>query len=121
MNDHATPHAQREDALRALVELRVPVATATAALASFDWDSDRELVNVTCADAVRVLQQYLAGKLTAEDCQQWADALEVRDDVGREPGFEDELTEFLFEIATPEVAGTLTPERAQHWVQALQP
>lgn len=120
MNDHATPQAQREDALRDLVQRRAPVPEAIAALARFPWDSDTELVALTRADAVRVLQDYLAGTLTAEDAQQWADALEVRDDVGREPGFADELTEFLFEMATPEVAGPLTPELATQWVQAFQ-
>jgi hypothetical protein len=120
MNDHATPQVQREHALRDLVQRRAPVPKAIAALARFKWDSDSELVNLTRADAVRALQDYLSGKVTAEDVHQWADALEVRDDIGREPGFEDELTEFLFEIATPEVAGTLTPELAKQWVQTFQ-
>lgn len=114
------PQVQREEALRDLVERRAPVPQAIAALADFSWDSDTELVNLTRADAVRVLQDYLAGKLTVQDVQYWADALEVRDDIGREAGFEDELTEFLFEMATPDVAGPLTPELATQWVQTFQ-
>ncbi|RJQ81374.1 hypothetical protein [Amycolatopsis panacis] len=119
MNDPTT-QAQRTGALRDLVQRRVPVPQALAALTDFAWDSDTELVTLTRADAVRSLRDHLDGTLTDRDLQSWADALEVRDDIGREPGYEDQLTEFLFEIATPEVAGPLTPERATHWIQTFQ-
>ena len=98
-----------------------PVPAAIAALARFPWDNDAELVTLTGADAVRTLQDYLAGKRGALDVQQWADALEGRDAIGREPGLEDELTEFLCEMATPEVAGSLTLEVAKRRVQLKRP
>ncbi|WP_326948645.1 hypothetical protein OG439_07610 [Amycolatopsis sp. NBC_01307] len=119
MNEHASPEEQRVDALRDLVQCRRPVRDAVAVLAGYKWDSDVELVNLTRADATRVLRGYLSGALTAEEAQRWAEALEVRDDVGREQGFEDELTEFVFEMATPEVAGALTSQRAQQWLNAF--
>ena len=71
------------------------------------------------ADALRVLRGYTNGTLSSEDVQRWAEALEGREDLGREAGFEEPLTEFLFEIATPELAGPLTPELAQHWMTTL--
>lgn len=119
MNDQTT-QARRLAALRDLVELRVPIHDAMAALGRFAWDSDEELVDLTSMDAVRLLNGYLDGRLSADDCREWAEGLEVRDDVGREPGREEELNEFLFEIATPEVAGALTPQRAQQWIARLQ-
>ncbi len=119
MNEHASPKEQRVDALRDLVQRRRSVRDAVAVLAGYKWDSHIELVNLTRADATRVLRDYLSGALTAEEAQHWAEALEVRDDVGRERGFEDELTEFVFELATPEVAGPLTSQRAQQWLDAF--
>jgi hypothetical protein len=119
MNDQTT-QARRVEALRDLVELRVPIRDATAALGRFVWDSDEELVDLTSMDVMQLLNGYLDGRLSADDCREWAESLEVRDDVGREPGREEELAEFLFEIATPEVAGELTPQRAQQWISRLQ-
>jgi hypothetical protein len=119
MNTDNISPAQRQQALRDLLELRVPVNMATGALARFGWDSEQELVTLTRADATRTLTRYLTGELSADDVEQWADALEVREDVGREPGFGDELTELLFQLATPEVAGKITPETAKHWINTL--
>ncbi|WP_027944924.1 hypothetical protein [Amycolatopsis taiwanensis] len=116
MNDQITPHEQRTQALCDLVELRIPVRAATSALSRFNWDSEDELVPLTRGDAIRVLRGYLDQTLNTEDIQLWAESLEGRDDVGREPGFADQLTEFLFEVATPELAGPLTPELAQRWI-----
>lgn len=110
---------RRRAAVRDLVELRVPVQRAVDALARFEWDSDEELHTLTRADALRLLERYQRHELTAEDCQLWAEALEGRDDLGLEDGFEDKLKEFLFEIATPELTKPLTPQSACRWERAL--
>ena len=107
------------EVLRDVVELRKSIGEAAAALASFGWDSEDELVTLTCVDALRVLRGYSNGTLTGEDVQRWAEVLEGRDDLGREAGFEESLTDFLFELATPEVAGCLTPELAHRWTTTL--
>lgn len=111
--------AQRRAALRDLLQIRVPVSVAAARLARFGWDSAEELVTLTRADTLDALARYATGELTAEDLQRWAEALEGRDDLALEAGFEDPLKEFLFEIATPEIAGALTLNRAQHWQAAF--
>jgi hypothetical protein len=97
------------------VTLATPVAVASAELARFGWDSEVELVTFTRADALRIQRRYAAGTLSAEAVAQWAEAVEGRDDIGREVGFAEPLTEFLFELATPEVAGPLTPELLARW------
>lgn len=51
---------------------------------------------------VGVLERYEIGWLSAEDIEQWADALEARDDLGIECGHEEALREFLFAISTPD-------------------
>lgn len=106
---------RRAEVLRGLVTLAVPVAEAAGALGGFGWDSD-ELVVLTRADAARVLRRFLDGRLGADEVARWADVLEGRDDVGREDGFGARLNEFLFEMATPEVAGPLTEEVAHRWL-----
>lgn len=118
MSDN-TSDQPRVEALLDLVELRRPVAESAAALAEFAWDSDRELVGLSRADARRVLGAYQERRLSADDCQRWAEALEGRDDVGLEPGYEDRLKDFLFTLATPELTEPLTPALAEHWLAVL--
>ncbi|GAA4669475.1 hypothetical protein [Amycolatopsis dongchuanensis] len=118
-NPHSTADVARVEALRDLVQHRTSVDDATRALARFPFDSDDELVPLTRADAVHLLDQYLRGLAAADEVRRWAEALEVRDDVGREPGFEDTLNELLFELATPEAAGPLTTDAGQSWVTRL--
>lgn len=117
--DDASPGDRRE-CLRDLVELRVSIPQAQASLARFPFDSDEELHDLTRTDALRALNRYLDGSLSSDDLRQWADTLEVRDDLGREQDFEEALTEFLFQLATPDLAGELTPDRAADWIETFQ-
>lgn len=110
---------QRIDALRDLINLRVPVEQAESALAEFGWDSDDDLDTLTRADVIHILRRYQAGELNSTDCQRWAEALEGRDDLGLEEDWEDALKELLFEIATPGLAERLTPEFARRWASRL--
>ncbi|HTF53221.1 MAG TPA: hypothetical protein VK735_37730 [Pseudonocardia sp.] len=112
--------AQRAEALRDLIELRVPVKQAATALAQYPWDSDEELDVLTRADALRLLSRYKRQELTPVEVQHWAEALEGRDDLGLEHMSEDLLKEFLFQIATPELADRLTPEVATRWEATLK-
>ena len=111
---------QRASVLRDLVEFRVPVAQAAAAMAMFPWDSERELVTFTRADGLRAIARLARGVATGADLRAWAEALEGRDDVGLEPGAEGVLKDFLFALATPELEGELTPEAAANWETALR-
>jgi hypothetical protein len=114
-----TTRARRQEALRDLVELRRPVGLAATALAEFGWDSDEELVTLTRADAVRALSRYREGTLSADEVRRWAEALEGRDDLGLETGFEDRLKDFLFAVGTPELTEPLSPAVADRWQAAL--
>jgi len=103
-----------------VVELRRPLGEAITALRQFDWDHDTELVVLTRSAAARVLEEYLAGGFTEEDCRQWADTVESRDDVRYEHGREELLGEFLYELSTPEIVGRLSPDLARAWLGRLR-
>jgi hypothetical protein len=98
----------REQILQDLIELRIRPEAARKALAAFDWDSP-ELVTVSARDVERVIQKWLDGVWTAADCEAWADAIEVRDDVG----FSNErVKQACFELANPLLTEPLTQSRA---------
>ena len=82
---------ERIQALRNLICLLEPVADAIHDLREFPWDSDDELVTLTSADLVRVLDLYLEGKLKSTEVEGWAEAIEGRDDVAYEHRADDTL------------------------------
>jgi hypothetical protein len=110
---------QRAAALGSLVSLARPIGEALAALSSFPWDFDEELVTFTRSDALNALRMFLAQELKIDDLRQWAEALDGRDDLAFEPGFEDELREFIFKFSTPEINEQLTFDLAARWASRL--
>ena len=93
-------------ALRDLLELDLPVATALEALRRFSWDSG-ELVTVSRAQISAVLDRFAAGRLTADEVVEWAESVHLRDDIAREEGAEDVVNEVLIEMSSPELFGAL--------------
>ena len=81
--------------------------------------SDQELVILTRKHVTDTLERYLSGDLTFSDIDDWASALESRDDVGLEVGGEDLLREMIHELANPFLTRALSPFVAREWVQRL--
>jgi hypothetical protein len=110
---------ERTEALRDLIELREPIPSAISRLRQFPWDSDTELVAVGRNDLIRILDKYLAGELVDAQVEEWAGALEGRDDVGYEfhPG--GALKQIIFELANPLLTTPLEPARACNWKETL--
>ena len=91
----------RVAALNDLVTLRVPPAEAEQRLREFGWDSDEQLVTLRRADVQRVLDQYLLENLSAKAVELWANAIEGRDYIGFEDGFEGAIKHTVFQLANP--------------------
>jgi hypothetical protein len=107
------------EALRDLIELREPIPAAISRLRHFPWDSDRELTTLTGNDLVRLLDGYLRGDLPNKEVEEWANALEGRDDVGYEDRISDTLRQIIFELANPLLTTPLEPARAREWKEAI--
>lgn len=68
-----------------LIKLRKPLGVAIAKVRQLPWDSDEELAMVQPDDVARVLAGFLGGFLSAEAVEDWANAIECRDDIGFMP------------------------------------
>jgi hypothetical protein len=112
--------ADRVSTLRSLLTLSRPLEELTARLRAFPWNCDRDLVMFTRQHAANVLRRYLAGEFDARTVADWADAIEIREDIGHEPGHEDALKDLIFELANPDANYVLTPARAKEWLKRLQ-
>jgi hypothetical protein len=110
----------RLQALEDLVTLRTPIAEAAARLRDFPWDSEIEYVTLSRLDAERVLDAVIEDRLDAPAVCAWANAIEGRDDIGFDADHEDELKEFVFAMANPEINGRLSPEVASRWKARLR-
>ena len=111
--------ADRTALLSELIGLRRPVAQIRPELGVFPWDSETELVQLGIVDVLRALRAYVDGQIDADELEGWADALEVRDDVGLDEPDEEVLREFLTEISTPELYEAITPQVAWRWIARL--
>jgi hypothetical protein len=59
------------------------------------------------SDFVSIVQRFLDGVLSTDDLENWANAIESRDDIGFE---NNELSEFIFDLANPVINGEITKE-----------
>jgi len=110
---------RRIEALRGLIEFREPIPVSIGRLREFPWDSDRALVVLTGDDLARMLDRYLQGELSNMELEEWANALEGRDDIGYEPSTDDNLKRIIFELANPLLATPIGPAQAQIWKEAI--
>jgi hypothetical protein len=60
-----------------------------------------------------MLDLYLGSTIRGSDVEEWAEAIEGRDDVGYEGDAADMLREAVFELANPDLTNQLVPERAR--------
>ena len=103
---------ERKKVLEALLGFEQPVEQLSTALTAFPWDSDMELAFLSVGHAANLLKRFVTGRTTASEVENWANAVEGRDDIGFESGNEQLLREFVHELANPLITQPLTPERA---------
>jgi hypothetical protein len=99
----------RRALLAALVRYELPVEPVLNQLASLPWDSTEEMVRIGVSDIVAILNRFIDGELSAEQVTEWADLLEVRDDVGIDPRHGNALREIVFRLANPNLRDAVTP------------
>jgi hypothetical protein len=109
----------RRGALENLIHLRGSVADALKRLRVFDWDAAPNLVTLSPATVIEVLERYLSGDVTAEEIEKWADGIEVREDIAFPPLFDKVMKELFFEVANLEINRPLSPETARNWSERL--
>ena len=102
----------RASLLQRIVRYELPVEDTIAMLRAYGWDADSELVVLTAADALGILERYLGGELTSKQAEFWAALLEMRDDLGFEERWSAELRRLIFVLANPDINEPLTPALA---------
>lgn len=95
---------RRSELLEKLARCDGPSAAVLDELRSMGWDWTGEpLLVLTKEHFLGVMDRYLAGSLSAEQLEEWAESLEQREDVAFSPEAETVLDETLFCLANPSI------------------
>lgn len=86
------------------------------------WDSpDGEVAHLLPSHIIFILQQYLSDRMSEQEVEDWANLLEVREDItfGAVED-EDTVIDVIHILANPVLEGPLTQMRAQRLVALLE-
>jgi hypothetical protein len=107
---------QRKDILSDLLEFNSPLNGIQEELNRYPWDIEEPLIILAKRHIVSTLQKAVNGILSFEEIENWANAIECREDIE----FENEkVKEIIFELANPELHSKLTIERLKRTIQSL--
>ncbi|HTM56534.1 MAG TPA: hypothetical protein VL175_21055 [Pirellulales bacterium] len=109
----------RIEALSSLLMFDRSLDQIRGRLMEFPWDSNCELVVLATTHVQSVLRRYVAHELTSLDLENWANAVESREDIGFEAGKEELLKRIIFELANPVLNVAITPELATEFLADL--
>jgi len=98
----------RIEILKDLVTLKSDSRQLEKKLAQYPWDMDEPLLILHKEDVIAVVQRCLNKEISFKDLNDWADVIELRDDIDFE---DEEVKQLIFELANPEINGALTLER----------
>lgn len=110
----------RIELLNSLLEFNKSLSKILPALNSFSWDSEQTLVILQRQHLANILQRYLNGKLSAADVENWANAIECREDIVEQGEFEEILDRVIFDLANPLLSRPLSPDSAQEYLTLLE-
>ena len=106
----------RRAALEDLITLRQPLAAVAARLARYPWDSEVELVTLLPEHISGVLARFCAGEIAAGDVEDWANAIECREDIALAGA---PVEHAVFQLANPIITEPITLASAASLVAAL--
>lgn len=107
---------ERIKSLQDLIKFARPLEEVRGELRRHEFDSLEPLAKLDRGDVVRILERFLRCEITAEDVEEWAEAIELRDDIEVS---DEELKEAIFDLANPVLQGALTALHAEGWIRRL--
>ena len=103
--------------LNSLLKLDRPLTEILAPLNALSWDSPQTFVTLKPQHITQILQSYLNHQITELEIENWANAIESREDIATE---EELLEQIIFDLANPLLTTPLTPQLAHHYLTQLE-
>lgn len=94
----------REEVLQSVVRFDKSVDELRKLISGFGWDwTEAPLARLTGEHLGSVLSRYENGELTGREVEDWANLIEVREDIGTDPHVE----AAIFALANPQLEGAI--------------
>lgn len=106
----------RIDILEDLASFNGELPTLKSELSHYSWDTEETYLTITKVQFSIVLTKCINQTITFQDLEDWADAIESRDDLDFE---NEEMQEIVFRFSSPEINGEITKEQLQEIVTNL--
>lgn len=87
--------------------------------AAYPWDAEEPLVVLTPVHLARVLSRYMQGEITAQELEDWANAIESREDIAYETAHKAPLAQAIYQLANPLLTQPITPVSIQQLFATL--
>lgn len=109
----------RLELLKKLLNMDDSLDTLNTKLAEFGWDSEEGLVVLEKKHILNILKIYLENHVDNNDVEDWANAIECREDIGRASMDRELIEDILYELANPELTQELSKARAKQLYEKL--
>lgn len=94
----------RGEAVQSLIRWDQPLEAVRTLIGAFDFDWEgKPLVHMDMQAVASVLRRYVAGEITSEEVETWANLLEGREDIDFAP----DAGAAIFDLANPVLQGPL--------------
>ncbi len=110
---------EREILLQQLLMLSRPLSELHSSLSKLTWEGDK-LVTLRPQMVIGILQRYRSEEITSQDVEDWANAVEGREDIEYEQTHLDILRESIFILANPLLTTYLNKDEARRLIEKLQ-
>lgn len=106
----------RKDILNDLINLNGELNVLHKEISQYEWDIDEPLLIISKKALSSILKKSLEKKISKTDLENWANAIECRDDIDFE---EEYMQEIIFELANPTLNDALTDDRLKEMISSL--
>jgi hypothetical protein len=108
----------RIEAVTNLLNAYPSVSQSCAAMSAFPWDSDGPSVDMRVTHLINLLEAYLSGSLGPSQIEEWANAVESREDISYFP--DSTVGGVIHVLANPTLEGLLSPSGAKEMIASLR-
>jgi len=109
----------RREAVSALVDWRGHLPDLIVVAREFPYDSEVPIVTLQAHHIRNALERYIRGEVSASELEAWAENVEGRDDIEYFPDHEDEISDALFNLSTPEINAPISKQVVEMWLSKL--
>jgi hypothetical protein len=109
---------KRAAAVRLLIDGQDSIDKLRIALEPFEFDSE-PLAVLRAEDIIEKISRFLDNQIDQLYLEQWADLIEVREDIEFERVKEKEIKQVIHDLANPVLAGALDETRARQMTLLL--